>query len=125
MKRENLEQVVPEFANPYYTESSDKTELSAFGQASYSFNKLKIFGDIQLRHASLNINPDYQFLGLEDEGSLTTSWLFLNPKIGATYKYSNNTNFYASVGQTNREPRSGAAPCRGGDSEAWLDRGPG
>ncbi len=104
-RRNNLEQVSPDFKNPYYDEKSTKDEISAFLRVRYQVNKLSLHGDVQFRNAILNIYPDYNFLALKDDGKLEKTWTFINPKVGLVYYISEGSNIYASVGYMGREPR--------------------
>ena len=104
-KRNNLEQVSPDFANPYYNEKSKKNEFSIFVKGEYKVNSVIFFGDIQYRYSVLEIAPDFTYLGIPKSDNLSDKWSFLNPKVGITYLISKQTNIYASVGITNREPR--------------------
>jgi len=102
--RTNEESVTPDFANPYYVETSDKKEISWFGKAEKSFGDISVFGELQLRNTTLSIQPDYAFIGIASEGDIVKDWLFLNPKIGVNYLINENINAYASAGRTGREP---------------------
>ncbi len=102
-RRENLESVLPDNANPYYEDRSRKDEFSAFAKASYQWQDLIFFGDLQLRTVSLQLTPDEGFL--RQAASIPDrSWTFFNPKVGVTYLLDQNTNFYASYGRSGREP---------------------
>jgi iron complex outermembrane recepter protein len=102
-RRKNIEQVVPNFATPYYEDRSVKDEVSAFAKASYTLSNWMFFGDIQARFVNLQLSPDTEFLGQNRTVPLY-SWQFLNPKIGLTYQISPLQNVYGSFGRTGREP---------------------
>ncbi len=102
--RENRESILPHDSNPYYRENSLKNELSAFGKLDYQLGDFKIFGDIQFRTMTLKIEPDYNYIGTADEGTISKSWSFLNPKIGISYIPANNQRAYVSYGINGREP---------------------
>ena len=102
-RRENREAIIPDNVNPYYRDYSRKDELSVFGKASYRWNKLLFFGDVQLRSVSLKLTPDETFLG-QSATIPNHSWTFVNPKVGVTYLLNPQTNFYASYGRSGREP---------------------
>ncbi len=101
-KRQNLENIVPEKANPYYHERSRKNEFSAFAKAEYTFGKLSFLGDVQFRTMSLLINPDDNLL--PNEPDIIKNWTFLNPKIGLTYAVDDLKDFYVFYGYNGREP---------------------
>ncbi|MGY6520203.1 MAG: TonB-dependent receptor [Mongoliitalea sp.] len=102
-RRRNIEQVVPNFANPYYQDRSVKDEFSAFAKASYTHQNWVFFGDLQARFVNLQLTPDTQFLG-ENRTIPLYSWQFLNPKVGLTYQLNALQNVYGSFGRTGREP---------------------
>ena len=102
-RRENREAVIPDDANPYYQDRSRKDEFSAFAKLSYSHNEWLLFADLQLRAVELGLQADTAFL--EQPATIPDrQWLFLNPKVGATYALNAQTNFYASYGRSGREP---------------------
>lgn len=102
-RRRNIEQVVPNFASPYYQDRSVKDEFSAFAKASYTHENWIFFGDLQARFVNLQLTPDTQFLG-ENRTIPLYSWQFLNPKVGLTYQLNALQNVYGSFGRTGREP---------------------
>lgn len=103
--RVNEEEVfLPTRLDPYYDESSQKNELSAFVKADYQIGKLTVYGDLQARTASLAITPDYTFLGIADEGDVDFDWTFINPRVGITYDINDALSFYSSFGRSGREP---------------------
>jgi len=101
-QRQNREQNMPDRANPYYVEDSYKNELSFFAKGDYAFGKLKVYGDLQFRTLSLNIEPDETLL--PDQGTVEVPWTFLNPKLGITYKIDDYLSVYGSAGRNGREP---------------------
>jgi iron complex outermembrane receptor protein len=101
--RENIEQMVPNFNNPYYQDQSIKDELSAFAKATYRIGDFSILADIQARYVTLDMIPDIDFLG-ENRSIPTYNWTFVNPKFGVTYEINNTLNAYASFGRSGREP---------------------
>lgn len=101
-QRKNWEQFMPDKANPYYTEESNKNELSLFAKGDYALGKLKIFGDLQFRTLSLNINPDQTLL--PGQGTVEVPWTFLNPKVGVTFQLDSYKSVYVSAGRNGREP---------------------
>lgn len=102
--RTNEESVTPDFANPYYQETSSKNEISWFGQTDWKTEKLLVSADLQFRRMNLSIQPDYSFIGFPQEGDVEKDWTFINPRIGITYWIANSLSTYASIGRTGREP---------------------
>lgn len=86
----------------YYEGDATKNDLSVFSKATFKLNKsLTGFIDLQGRFVSYKTN------GLNsDRASFITDadFDFFNPKVGLTYKSSENNSFYASYARANREP---------------------
>jgi len=101
--RENIEQIIPDYDNPYYEDESRKNEIAAFAKARHSFGSLTVFGDVQLRAVRLMLTPDSDFLG-SDASIPDRDWLFVNPRAGVTYAFNERYSAYASIGRTGREP---------------------
>ncbi|WMN06260.1 TonB-dependent receptor [Marivirga arenosa] len=102
-KRENIEQLVPNFSNPYYQDQSTKDEISGFIKGTYRIGKFSLLADVQARYVTLEMIPDIDFLG-ENRSIPTYDWTFINPKIGVTYEINSTLNTYASFGRSGREP---------------------
>lgn len=101
--RRNIEQVVPDFQNPYYEDRSRKNDLSVFYKAEYRLNRFDLFADVQVRAVQLELEPDQNFLGMEATVP-RRDWLFVNPKAGINYRVNNQLQAYASFGRSGREP---------------------
>lgn len=108
-RRRNEERIVPDNANPYYHDSSQKDEISLFAKLDYDLGNLTIYGDLQLRMVSLGLTPDFDFLA--DQGQDVNSinlpdrnWAFINPKIGLNYRLSKSWSLYSTFGRSGREP---------------------
>ncbi len=106
-KRKNEEGFFNE--TPYYSDRSQKNEVSAFFKAEKSLGPLKVYGDVQVRAVGLELEPDFESLesqGVNTSGlgSADRDWLFFNPKIGASFQLTNRTNIYFSFGRSGREP---------------------
>lgn len=102
--RDNLQQILPDRAQPFYFEESLKNEVSWFSKANYNMGRLNIYADIQVRTATLNISPDYEWIGINPEGELSFDWTFVNPKLGLTYDATDDLSVYGSFGRSGREP---------------------
>ena len=102
--RENREAILPHDSNPYYQENSSKNEFSWFAKMDYQLGQFNVFGDVQVRSMQLQINPDYDFIGSADNGTITKSWTFVNPKLGVNYLPNQNQTVYFSYGFNGREP---------------------
>lgn len=101
--RRNIEQMIPLYDAPYYSDQSRKDEVSAFAKGSIELGRFELFGDVQARAVRLELTPDEDFLGVE-ASIPAREWLFINPKIGMTFKIDNSLQAYASFGRTGREP---------------------
>ena len=101
--RQNVEQIVPNYDNPYYDDRSQKDEFSAFVKGKQKLGKFTLFGDVQVRGVELSLEPDAAFLG-SDQNIPDRQWLFINPKAGITYSVNDRLDAYASIGRTGREP---------------------
>jgi len=101
-RRLNEESLMPDDANPYYVEHSNKDEFSFFAKADYLLDKFRIYGDLQYRTLNLKINPDDTVL--PDEGKIIKNWTFLNPRLGITYELDQHRQLYISFGNSGREP---------------------
>lgn len=101
--RRNWETLMPDYSSDYYQDRTVKNEASAFAKATYRLGALSLYGDVQIRAVGMHFTTDNR--ALTSMPALPThTWLFLNPKIGATYQASENLNVYASFGRTGREP---------------------
>ena len=108
-KRINEEGFLPDKDNPYYSDHTNKDEVSVFGKADRSFGKWNVSGDLQLRLVSLELEPDLEYLagqGVPVVGLLVPNrnYTFFNPKVGARYQASNHTSIFLSLGYSGREP---------------------
>jgi len=101
-RRRNWEFVSPASDAPYYDDSTQKNELSGFVRADYAIRELTLRADLQVRYVDLTFSPDRRS-GIA-EPLPVHSWLFVNPRLGATYDLSEATQLYASYGRTSREP---------------------
>ncbi len=101
-ERKNWEQLMPDKENPYYSESSQKDEISIFGKASQVFGSITFFADVQMRIVQLRITPDKVLL--PNEPDVQKEWFFVNPKAGMNYRINPSQLLYLSFGRTGREP---------------------
>lgn len=101
-RRRNWEAVAPEFNRPYYDDRTTKNELSAFARAEYALGALSFLADVQVRNVSLSFStPDMLSF---TEAFPVHRWTFVNPRVGARYALSSESDVYASFGRTSREP---------------------
>lgn len=102
-KRENETATTPMVSNPFYKDQTNKDEVSFFGKAEFDFNKLTLFTDLQVRSVNMTFESDSL---AEYTGTLLAerNETFFNPKVGLTYRLSNQSNAYISFGRSGREP---------------------
>ena len=100
--RENLEQIIPNFNTPYYTDKTQKNEAAAFVKANYKIHKFEFLADIQVRAVELNFTPDTTLF--PNTNIPSRNWIFVNPKAGVSYQWNNHYQSYISFGRTGREP---------------------
>ncbi len=101
--RNNWEYIIPNRENPYYNDSTRKSEAAVFAKIQHRINRLELFADAQLRAVRLSFFPDEGFLGRPADIP-DFDYLFFNPKVGATFRASDNWQFYISYGRSGREP---------------------
>lgn len=102
-RRQNVEYVIPNQIDPYYDDSSQKDEISAFGKWNRRFGAFQILADVQLRAVSLSLSPDESYLG-QSMNVPDRNYLFVNPKLGVSYDLNQEWQVYASYGRSGREP---------------------
>jgi iron complex outermembrane recepter protein len=85
-----------------YFNTGQKRDGSAFLKTSVASGPVTWFGDLQLRHARFRYLPDDAagFGGTRP----SIAWTFVNPRVGATVAVHAQTELFASIGQTTREP---------------------
>jgi iron complex outermembrane receptor protein len=81
---------------PQYLNHGHKNEQSGFAKLGYDLGRVRVYGDVQLRHSSFRYEGDVP-LGSVD-------WTFFNPKAGVRFAASPSLSLYASVGRAGREP---------------------
>ena len=101
--RHNWEYVTPESNAPYYDDRTRKNEISAFVKGQQTFGDLHAFADVQVRSVGMSFNPDERYIP-ENTSIPRHTWLFVNPRIGASYDLSTSLDVFASFGRTGREP---------------------
>lgn len=90
-----------ELGDRYYEDDAMKKDFNVFGKAEYRINKLALFADLQYR------NVVYSFLGYDRnlvQLDQTDYLHFFNPKIGLSYQFANQSQWYASLALAHKEP---------------------
>ncbi len=83
-----------------YDNTGHKQDASAFAKTTITQGRVRWFADVQARWARFRYEPDAR-AGITER---SISWMFLNPKIGATVQLAGNWQGFASYGRTAREP---------------------
>lgn len=91
-----------EIRHRFYDNDGEKDDVMFFGKGSFLFgDRWSVFADLQVRsvlYQVLGSDIDQRLLTIEDH------MVFFNPKIGATYNLTEDTNVYGSFSIGNREP---------------------
>jgi len=100
----------------YYLAHGAKGEISLYGKADYSINnKISLFGDLQFRYITYNIN------GIDDDLKVLNSdhnYGFFNPKAGIFFSINPHQDAYFSFSVANREPTRSDFTEAAGDPNA-------
>ena len=83
-----------------YENAGRKQDVSGFVKASWDAGSVRWFGDLQARAARFRYLPDAQ-AGIS---ARQIGWVFVSPKLGATWSAGHGIRAYASYGLTSREP---------------------
>lgn len=102
-RRQNLEYVIPNRANPYYDDRSQKDEVSVFGKWNHKAGAWQFLADLQIRTVVLSLTPDNVYLN-SDASIPDRDYVFVNPKLGVSYDLSEKWQAYTSFGRSGREP---------------------
>lgn len=92
--------VRPDMDARVYDNRGHKQEQSAFTKATWTRGAVDLHGDLQLRRAAFRYRPSPG----SSFGEPTVDWLFLNPKLGLTWRARPSVTLHASLGQSGREP---------------------
>jgi iron complex outermembrane receptor protein len=92
--------VRPDLEAKVYDNRGHKQEQSAFAKATWTRGALDLHGDVQLRRAAFRYEPSPGTTFGEPEAD----WLFVNPKLGLTWRARPVVTLHASVGMASREP---------------------
>lgn len=95
--------VRPDLNSRIYDNTGFKQEQSAFAKATLTRGALDFHGDLQVRRAAFQYRPT-PGTGI---GEPDIDWIFVNPKVGMTWRSTPSLSFFASVGASGREPTRG------------------
>ncbi len=90
------------YGDHYYDNLGKKTDFNLFGKVSYSpTENISLFADLQYRRIHYDVLGTDKKINLLD---FTDELNFFNPKFGATFLVTDNSNVYASFSLANKEP---------------------
>jgi len=91
-----------EASHRWYLNEGIKTEASAFFKGAYQLTtRFSLTGDVQLRTIDYTIQGQHD--DLRDLGQ-DRHYLFVNPRAGVYWKWSDRQSLFISLAMTNREP---------------------
>ncbi len=87
----------------YYEYFGKKYLASSYLNEYYSLtDHIRLMGNLQLKYLTYNFNENR--IGLLPGYNYKLHWLFLSPRAGITYKFSDKANVYFSTSVSSREP---------------------
>ena len=92
--------VRPDLTSRVYDNVGFKQEQSGFAKLTLRRGRLDWHADVQLRRAAFRYRPTTG-TGI---GEPSVDWVFVNPKVGMTWRMRPNLTAFASLGQSSREP---------------------
>ncbi len=98
--RDHFLYVAPDFSARVYDNTGHKQEQSAFVKGSVTRGSVDWHADLQLRRAAFRYAPSAG----TSFAAPRVDWLFLNPKLGVTWRARPGVEVFASLGQASREP---------------------
>lgn len=98
--RDHFLNIKPDVNSRVYDNTGHKQEQSAFVKATMTRGQLDWHVDVQLRRAAFRYEPSAGTSFADPEAD----WLFVNPKVGVTWRARPALEFFASLGQAQREP---------------------
>ncbi len=92
--------VRPDLADRVYDNTGFKQEQSGFAKASWNGGRVDLHADLELRRAAFQYRPTPG----SSLGRPEIDWVFLNPKVGITWRATSSVVAHVSLGRTGREP---------------------
>lgn len=99
-ERDHFLFIRPDFSARVYDNTGFKQEQSAFAKARWTRGTLDWHGDLQVRRAAFR----YRGTPGTNAPDPTIDWVFVNPKLGLTWRARPGVEMHASVGRSSREP---------------------
>lgn len=86
---------------PYYKGNGFKTDFNTFAKAEFNVGQFNLYADLQYRRVQYRVSgTDKNRMDLDQKDQLN----FFNPKLGFSYEFNPQSNFYASLAVANKEP---------------------
>ncbi|MBX3175350.1 MAG: TonB-dependent receptor [Gemmatimonadaceae bacterium] len=98
--RDHFLNIKPDTRTRIYDNTGHKAEQSAFVKATVTRGAFDWTGDLQLRRAAFR----YEATPGNSFDTPRVDWLFMNPKVGVTWRAQPALSLFASLGQASREP---------------------
>ena len=98
--RDHYLKIRPDLETRAYDNTGFKREQSAFAKLTLTRGAVDWHGDLQLRRADFRYRPTAG-TGI---GEPTIDWIFMNPRLGVTWRARPAVTLHASLGQVGREP---------------------
>ncbi len=98
--RDHYLKIRPDLESRAYDNTGFKQEQSAFAKATLTRGALDWHGDLQLRRAAFRYRPTAG-TGI---GEPALDWVFVNPRLGVTWRARPSVTVHLSLGQVGREP---------------------
>ncbi|MBI5600958.1 MAG: TonB-dependent receptor [Gemmatimonadetes bacterium] len=98
--RDHFLTIWPALDQRVYDNTGHKNEQTAFAKLAYTAGRATLFGDVQVRRAGFRYVPDRNARVDGPE----RDWIFLNPRVGLTWRPTSALSLFASVGSVRREP---------------------
>lgn len=98
--RDHFANVTPDTRARVYDNTGHKQEQSAFVKGAITRGRVEYHADLQVRRAAFRYEPTAG----TTFGSPSIDWVFVNPKVGVTWRARPTLEMFASLGQAGREP---------------------
>lgn len=98
--RDHFLYIRPDLTTRVYDNTGHKQEQSLFGKATWSPGPLDLTADVQVRRASFRYEPT-PGNGVEEQ---ERDWVFVNPRVGISWRAAAPVTLFASLGYVSREP---------------------
>ncbi len=102
--RDHYLKVRPDLESRAYDNTGFKREQSAFAKATLTRGALDWHADLQVRRADFRYRPTAGTALGTGIGEPTVDWIFVNPRVGVTWRARPAVTLHASLGQVGREP---------------------